>query len=323
MTRTKLYIAIFAGLLSAAMITQPSRAQDLSFGTAAPESSLIATARSTTSVPPTQNWMQSDVGGAWAAGYTGKGTSITVVDDFSSASRFSGNFGLGRQTQRHGEWTFQEAHMIAPSATMAKQDFNSGKSVKLAKKRLNILNLSYGMYGRAGYSANQIRWSAQETSLINYARNGQAVIAKAAGNDGVAVDHATRAGTQDYLDLALVGAQSAIFVGALTTNGSTAAPASLASYSNFAGTNTTVQSQFLVVGVEANETGLSGTSFAAPIVSGYAAILGSKFTAATPTQITNRLLETARQDTLRNYDPSVYGQGEASLSRALAPISIN
>jgi subtilisin family serine protease len=96
----------------------------------------------------------------------------------------------------------------------------------------------------------------------------------------------------------------------------------LASYSNKAGTTAGVQSHFLVVGVDGAKTGLYGTSFAAPVISGYSAILGSKFTAATPTQITNQLLSTARRDTLLNYNAATYGQGEASLSRALAPISI-
>jgi hypothetical protein len=57
-------------------------------------------------------------------------------------------------------------------------------------------------------------------------------------------------------------------------------------------------------------------------VSGYAAILGSKFRDATPAQITNQLLNTARTDTLLNYNPATYGRGEASLTRALAPVSI-
>ena len=98
--------------------------------------------------------------------------------------------------------------------------------------------------------------------------------------------------------------------------------ASLASYSNFAGTNTTVQDQFLVVGVKNSATGLLGTSFAAPIVSGYAAILKSKFTGAGHTQIANQLLDTARRDTIAGYDPALHGQGEASLSRALAPANL-
>ena len=71
-----------------------------------------------------------------------------------------------------------------------------------------------------------------------------------------------------------------------------------------------------------NNTGLYGTSFAAPVVTGYAAILGSKFRSATPTQVTNQLLATARTDTVTNYTASRFGRGEASLSRALAPVVI-
>ncbi|AZO11822.1 MULTISPECIES: S8 family serine peptidase [unclassified Mesorhizobium] len=267
-----------------------------------------------------QGWMSPDVGAAWAAGYKGKGVTITVVDDFSSSSRFSGNLGLGTQYQRHGEWTREEASMIAPLATIKSKDFSTNSAVTLAPG-LNVLNLSYGMYAKAGYSVSQIRWSPEESSIISYATNGKAVVAKAAGNDSVAVGGIT-GGQQDYLDIALVGKASAIFVGALSTNGTTANPAQLAWYSNYAGSNPLVQSHFLVVGVDGSKTGLYGTSFAAPIIAGYAAIIGSKFTSATATQITNDLLKTARTDTLANYNPSIYGKGEASLSRALAPVSI-
>jgi len=267
-----------------------------------------------------QSWMTPDVGVAWAAGYKGKGVTITIVDDFSSSSRFSGNFGLGVQTQRHGEWTRQEASLVAPLATIRSKDFSTGSAVTLAPG-LNVLNLSYGMYARSGYSVSQIGWAPEEASIISYATKGTAVVSKAAGNDAVAVG-GIKNGQQDYLDLALVGKASAIFVGALSTNGTTSSKAQLASYSNYAGSNPLVQSHFLVVGVEGSKTGLYGTSFAAPIISGYAAIVGSKFTTATPTQITNQLLNTARTDTLVNYNAAVYGKGEASLSRALAPASI-
>lgn len=267
-----------------------------------------------------QGWMSPDVGAAWAAGYRGQGTAITVVDDFSSTTRFWGNLGLGWQYQRHGEWTREEASMIAPWAAIRSKDFSTGSTVWLAPGR-NVLNLSYGMYATAGYSVNQIGWAPEESSIITYATYGLAVVSKAAGNDSVAVGGVT-GGQQDYLDLALIGKQSAIFVGALSTNGTTSNRAQLAWYSNYAGSNPLVQSHFLVVGVEGDKTGLYGTSFAAPIISGYAAIIGSKFVTATPTQITNQLLNTARTDTLINYSPSVYGKGEASLSRALAPVAI-
>jgi subtilisin family serine protease len=268
-----------------------------------------------------QSWMSPEIAGAWSAGYKGQNLTITVVDQFKSGSRFGGNFGTGYKTLRHGDWTLMEASMVAPSATFKTKDFGStGTSVTLYSG-LNVLNLSYGMYAPAGYAT--VNFGAQEKSIINYAQNGRAVISKAAGNDAVVVGGMNASGNVDYLNKSLIGAQSAIFVGSLSSNGTTTNQATMASYSNTAGSNTTVQNQFLVVGVEGAKTGLYGTSFAAPIVTGYAAILGSKFTTATPTLIVNQLLNTARIDTVKNYSASVYGRGEASIKNALAPDKIN
>jgi subtilisin family serine protease len=273
------------------------------------------------SAPQVQAWMSSEVGDAWAGGYKGSGVTVTVVDDFSSKKGFYGNLGQGTQLLRHGEWTLKEASMIAPSATMRSKDANSGTTVGLSPG-LNVLNMSYGMYRRVGLTASQISWSAQEKSIISYAQNGKAVISKAAGNDSVAIGSTNASGNVDYLNVALKGAQSAIYVGALNTNGTTSAPATLANYSNTPGADETVQRQFLVVGVDGAKTGLYGTSFAAPIITGYAAILGSKFTKASSTQITNQLLITARRDTISNYNAATHGKGEASITRSLAPVSI-
>lgn len=288
-----------------------------------PEAGVTRTTSAPKSAAPTlQPWMHGDVAGAWASGFRGQGVTITVVDDFTSRNVSGGNLGTGPQVLRHGEWTRLEASMIAPSSTTVAHDFASGRAVALTPNRLNVVNLSYGMMARAGFTASQIRWSAQENSIITHARNGSAVIAKAAGNDAVAVGAANRSGNTDYLNLALVGTRSTIFVGALDRNGAVNNKANLASYSNFAGSNTTVQRQFLTVGVRGDLTNLYGTSFAAPVVAAYAAVLGSKFTTATPTQIANRLLDTARQDTINNYNAAVHGRGEASLARAIAPSSI-
>ena len=275
----------------------------------------------TAPAPQLQTWMSPEVADAWKQGYKGSGVTVTVVDDFRSNQGLYGNLGQGTQLLRHGEWTLKEASMIAPSATMRAHDFNSGTSVGLIRG-LNVLNLSYGMYAPAGYTASQIGWSSQESSIISHAQNGKAVISKAAGNDAIVIGSANASGQVDYLNLALKGAQSAIYVGALNTNGTTSAPASLASYSNTPGADAVVQQQFVVVGVDGAKTGLYGTSFAAPIISGYAAILGSKFTKSTPTQIANQLLKTARQDTISGYNPATHGRGEASITRALAPVSI-
>jgi subtilisin family serine protease len=267
-----------------------------------------------------QPWMSSELSNAWAAGYKGAGVNVIVVDDFKSRDYFSGKLSNATQRLRHGEWTLLEASLLAPAATFQNKDFGSTNTKVSLVRGLNVINLSYGMYAPPSNLA--MRWGAQESSIIGYAVNGQALISKAAGNDSVVIGAVNSQGNIDYLNKSLRGAQSAIYVGALDANGSIASPARIASYSNRAGNDLVVQNQFLVVGVLGGQTSLHGTSFAAPIISGYAAILGSKFKTATPTQITNQLLNTARQDTVFGYSPSIHGRGEASLTRALSPVSI-
>ena len=151
---------------------------------------------------------------------------------------------------------------------------------------------------------------------------------KAAGNtNGGTVDGRVRMRlysfrpewAQDVLNLSLIGAEGALFVGALEGNGTVSDPASIASYSTIAGSNSAVQDMFLVAGVRDDLTGLAGTSFAAPIVTGYAAIIGDKFETATPGAVVDQLLATARTDTIAGYSLSVHGQGEACLACALSP----
>ena len=284
------------------------------------------------------NWASPEVGAAWAQGYKGQGTAFIDVDNYSSTAKLTGNIDAsGKQSLIHGVWTQKFFNDIAPAANVYQVDqtslaYNNGFSLIAGK--FNVINASFtsvtynpvqqatlaGFYNIYG---NQL---GSTGSIVQYA-NGQAVVTKSAGNGGSTVlgaDKLQYVGTYDALNAALVGKSSAIFVGALNNNGSPTAKQSLASYSNAAGTNTQVQNQFLVVGVGtcSGATPLCGTSFAAPIVAGYAAILHSKFTTATPNTITNRLLTTARTDTLVNYNAATYGRGEASLSRSLAANSI-
>ncbi len=266
-----------------------------------------------------RTWMHAETGDAWRLGYKGKGTSITVVDDFAGTLRFFGQVRSYEEYMRHGEWTRLQAAMVAPSAKIFSQDFRADRAVKLRKGR-DVLNLSYGMMAAEGKES--ISWSKLESSIIAYATDGRAAVVKAAGNDAVAVGSATADGLVDYLNRDLIGKQAAIFVGALDDHGMTSKPASLAWYSNYSGSNETVQDRFLVVGVTGDSTGLYGTSFAAPIVSGYAAIVGSKFIKSNAIQITNQLLITARTDTISGYSKALHGRGEVSISRALAPLSI-
>ena len=67
-----------------------------------------------------------------------------------------------------------------------------------------------------------------------------------------------------------------------------------------------------------------GTSFAAPRVAGYAAIIRQKFPNLNAAKTSNIILDTATWNTRwgekNTSTQAIYGQGEASLSRALAPV---
>lgn len=192
--------------------------------------------------------------------------------------------------------------------------------------------------------------------------NNDAVLAvQAAGNDwGAAVGDAVEGDvdvfSQQFIRLIKgdVGSGDGtnyvvpiIFAGALQSNpdnfdgeGVPIATASLASYSTIAGSDVDIQNHYLVVGVEAGGTSsdefanygtdcgtvdgtcLYGTSFAAPIITGYAAIVGDKFNNPAPSLVAEQLLSTARRDTITGYDPELHGLGEASLANALAPNSL-
>lgn len=264
-------------------------------------------------------WMSTDVSAAWARGFRGQGVSISVVDDFIN-DPFTGNLTGRTERKTHGQWTTQQASLIAPRATVYRRSYFSEFSDLRLRSGLNVINLSYGVMGAPGLGG--LDYEALETSIIDYAQTSRAVVVKAAGNEAVRIGAVDAYGEVDYLNVDLIGAESAIFVGALTRNGRKSSKARLASYSNFAGNNKTVQGQFLVVGVDESRMKMAGTSFGAPIVAGYAAILGSKFKTATPDQIVDQLLSTARKDTIASYRASIHGRGEASLSRALAPSSL-
>ncbi len=262
-------------------------------------------------------WMSPDIKAAWDSGYKGGGSTITVVDSYNG-STISGNLTGTTQRQTHGAWTSDQAGLVAPQAAINRVDYNASSSSGYSlASGLNVVNNSYGYM--LAPSAGFADLPTLEQSTVQHARNGAAVVVIAAGNNAQVLTAPAPSGLKDVLGSELVGAASNIFVGALSKNGTPSAKASSASYSNRPGSSATVQNNFVVVGVDRDSTGLAGTSFAAPIVSGYAAILGSKFTSATPTQITNQILGTARTDTIQGYSPATHGRGEASLSRALAP----
>lgn len=272
-------------------------------------------------------WMSPEVGEAWRQGYWGQGTTISVVDEFSGPGLIRGNLSGRVQFQRHGEWTALQASLVAPQAKIQRLDYvNPVNSIPL-NPGLNVINASWGAVDSPGLSFEQVSANFNGfKAVVDIAAKGLAVVAYATGNDAVATTGPlVFNGVQqiDYTSKYLRGTPSTIFVGALSSNGSVSKPAQIASYSSFPGADAVVQNQSLVVGVDARKNGnLRGTSFAAPIIAGYSAILGSKFVTATPTQVANQLLDTARKDTIAGYDVALHGRGEARITRALAPASI-
>lgn len=269
-------------------------------------------------------WMHEDVKWAWDRSFQGQGTRITVVDGFFEGYSW-GNMTGFYQGRSHGDWTMLQASMIAPRAELRWRDFSDTRRIGFSSNQVEVVNLSYGMIGAAGQG--DINWTAREASIIRAARRGTAVVVQAAGNQGnrMGTSYIDENGREsfDYLSRDLAGRRGTLFVGALQSNGSVANPARIASYSARAGRDKAYRNRFLMVGVPSDIHGLAGTSFAAPVVAGYASILGSKFPDASARDITRQLLSTARTDTIRNYKRNVHGRGEASLRRALAPRSIN
>jgi hypothetical protein len=268
------------------------------------------------------HWMHSDVTRAWSKGFYGQGAKVTVIDSFHGGIR--GNLKGKWEWKSHGGWTSEQVRLLAPSAKVIEQN-HEPRRLKLPSG-FNVLNLSFGapekVDARRAYGA----LNNQGQSIVDHARNGSAVVVKAAGNQSSPERGKVPVGKwegdwNDAMALALKGTKSAIFVGALEKHGSKKAgkKARMAGYSNIAGKDQQFNSRFVVVGVPAGKTGLGGTSFAAPQIAGYAAILHSKFQKASPTQISNQILNTARRDTIVGYDLHIHGRGEADLSRALAP----
>jgi len=185
-------------------------------------------------------------------------------------------------------------------------------------RSLQVVNLSLG-----GTSANRVNNQATYAIQLNYANSSvvsDTVFVKAAGNQSCVISSTNCDPMNPVFYNSPKYKNISIIVGALDQAGG-----SIASYSNQAGA---YSDRFLVAdgrGIYDSTAGayIQGTSFAAPRVAGYAAILRQKFPNLNAEKSSSILLDTARYDTLRcnpNCPSSIYGMGEASLSRALAPV---
>ena len=311
-----------------------------------------------------ESWINGDVQAAWAAGWTGKGQKIGIIDDFTandstevysgtvngvtvsipfthgqlvsaiaggklSSINFSGTAGSQTFT---GTYSFDKPiYGVAKDANVYRNDFLTHQGTGLFDtmkgwsdnnhalwKSLTVVNLSLGTGPAASQTAFNNAYVPQLATANSTTNIPDAVFVKAAGNDN------TYAGN-DVSNAVLVNSTSygnkTLIVGALDQTGN------LASYSNRAGSVASIQNRFLVAdGSGLADTSLAqGTSFAAPRVAGYAAIVRHKFAALDAPTTATHLLNTAKWNsawgTKNATTQAIYGQGEASLSQALAPTS--
>ena len=183
---------------------------------------------------------------------------------------------------------------------------------------LKVVNLSLG-----GTSKNPVKNQSTYSAQLAYANASvtpDAVFVKAAGNNSCVVSLSNCDPYNAVFYNSAPFKDKSILVGALVEPGGL-----MASYSNKAGT---YADRFVVAdgrGVRNIEgTYDQGTSFAAPRVSGYAAILRQKFPNLTASNTANVIFDTASWytgwGTKDATSQAIYGQGEANLGRALAPV---
>ncbi len=164
---------------------------------------------------------------------------------------------------------------------------------------------------------------SQLTTAYNSAVSHDAVVVMAAGNDSFSISADIAGKTNLFQNTGFTSIS--LLVGAVEESGGVY---SLASYSNYAGDNTSVQSRFLVAEapvtvVERDESGtllVSGTSFTAPQVSAALGSLLAQWPHLTAAQSSGILLDTADKTVFSVYDPALYGQGLLDLNAALQPV---
>ena len=299
---------------------------------------------------------------AWKAGWTGKNVNVLIEDSLSD--KHGVITGLLAYRYAPGANFYGLDFVANPYATnVFFNQLNSDQTGSYGNNiKLGVVNQSYtanlpdlikrsqssfspwttiellqARTNYAGYSVSTINRmkDAGVSGQLTKFNFSDAVITKAAGNDRILSE-------QEPLNWFLSKDSNInprlLIVGALNQAGSLSAPAEIASYSNTAGIDPDVSSRFLMasgttpfysgqVAINGNNVNQSdGTSFAAPRIAGYVAIVRSKFPNLNASQTASIMLDTARYDTLAcsksatGCDKAIYGKGEASLSRALAPV---
>ena len=224
-----------------------------------------------------------DIKDAHAQGITGKNVKIRVIDFFTG------------EHSTHGPAVTSVIEKVAPGSTITgKYDLNKSKFHEGSSgNNYDVLNLSISDDNNYTYYKNQ----------GNIAANPNALAVVSAGNYNKASETNTVA--KGLVDSSL----TTIVVGEVTDNGD-----KLETYSNHAGQ---LKNHFIVT-AGGHDT-KAGTSFAAPVVSGAAALIMDKFNNTDGETTKNIILDTADDLGAPGVD-NIFGHGRLNIGRALSPV---
>ncbi len=354
-SRRRLGVTLSVALLMTALAAPIVRASDYD---AASDANSMA---STTDYTGAQAW--------WAAGYTGKGIGVAVID--SGVSPVQGLDGAGKlfngpdlslesqspdltYLDTFGHGTFMagliagddgayrgmapDAHIV--SVKVATADGGTDVSQVIAAidwvvrhrnddgLNIRVLNLSYGTNSSQWYGVDPLAFAVEQ------AWDAGIVVVAAAGNSGYQAKGSSPALANPAYDKRIIA------VGASNSNGTaTMADDTVPDFSAAAKTGSARAPDFVAPGVHLQglrvrgsyiddhvegKTVLderfmrgSGTSEAAAIASGAAALILDKYPSATPDQV-KRLLKTTAYDMPREGRTGTMGSGELRLATALS-----
>lgn len=234
--------------------------------------------------------------------------------------------------------TFNKVAGVAKDATMVHSniDLGSGNTTTLTTvgAKFNnltsgnhVINLSMETLWASGVTWSDIEGAWSSDGYANFFNSTDAVVVVAAGNQSASCASNNMASCNAIATILTTDADTAdetIVAGALDSAGT-----GIATYSNNAGT---LKQRYLMASGEtgykrqSNGSSAAGTSFAAPRISGAAALVRHKFPNLTGAQTASILLLTADKDIDGNGTDEfsgvsdVFGHGKLDLSTALSPV---
>ena len=297
------------------------------------------------------NFAPQDIRQAWVDGWTGSASPVLVVDSFGAGERHGYLVMLSVLTSA----VIAPLFALEAGFTEARNNFGDDGGLRAAFNDdrfagadiraipFAVINASFGRNSDPVDLERRISDVEQFDDFyleligrgifLSVANVMDAVITKAAGNDST--DAGFEPHNVAYARNDSIGPRLLI-VGATEGYYDQSGGASIASYSNFAGSDPVVRARFIVANGDSPlseaafingrpvSTAGRGTSYAAPRVAGYVALLRHKFPNLTANYSADIILDTATYEGLScapdDCRENIYGQGRVDIARALAPV---